>query len=159
QVGVAESVIAETLGAMSPVVVDVHDTRIRNVHAAEVAEAAVIPRVERFTPAQRAPAESAAETEAEVDTPSGAAKPGHQRGRVDRTHIDGTRSPAPISAGVDPAAVVERSVTPGRVINPGPTPGFDPDPVTVLIRSPAGGGDGNPDVSVGRNVAPGAVVV
>jgi hypothetical protein len=44
---------------------DIGDVRVVDVHVAEISAADAIPRKERFTPAQRAPAPAAAEAESE----------------------------------------------------------------------------------------------
>ena len=148
------------LRSMAPIIIDVHDSRIADVHAAEVPEPSAIPRVERLTPAQRAPSQSAAESEAEVRAPARAAKPRHQRGCVYRARIDRSRCPSPVAARIDPAAVVEGSISPGRVIDPGPAPWLNPDPVTILIRSPAWRHrTRNPYWPVRRNFAPYAIII
>ena len=55
---------------------DVRDPRIADVHVAEITAAHSVPRDERLTKSQRAPAKASAESEAEVHTPARAAKPG-----------------------------------------------------------------------------------
>src|SRR6266478_5110591 len=85
---------------------------------------------------------------------------------IDWTHIgDGdsarrARYPSPTAANIHPAAIVERSKAPGRVIHPRPTPRRNPCPVAVAIRRPSNHGNvREPDRAVFRNLAPAAVIV
>ena len=45
--------------------------------------------------------------------------------------------PIPSARQLHPAAIVERSKSPRRIIHPGPSPRLHPGPVTFAIRSPA----------------------
>ncbi len=159
QVRIMDSTIAKPLRSVAPVIIDIHDPRVADVHAAEVAKASAIPWEERLTEAQRAPSETS-QGEAEVDTPARAAKPGHQCWCIDWTGVNRPRRPSPVAARVHPAAIVEGSVSPGCVIDPGPTPRLNPDPVTILIRSPTRRhGTWNPHRTVRRDFTPHAVVI
>ena len=55
---------------------DIRDPRIADIHVAEITAAYSVPRNERLTKSQRAPAEASTESEADVRTPARAAKPG-----------------------------------------------------------------------------------
>src|SRR5579864_3046214 len=159
-VRVVESTRAKPVGRVSPIVVDVHDSRVADVHAAEVSKAAAIPREERLAPTQRAPAESAADAEAEVHAPSRAAEPRDQGWCVHRANINRTRCPSPVAAGVNPASIVKGSVSPGSIVNPRPAPGLNPNPVSILIRSPTRPHrTRHPNWTVRRDFAPHAVVI
>lgn len=56
-------------------VINVIDPCVVHVHSAEVAPSGVIPRTEGFSPSERAPSVSAAEAEAETNSPAGTAVP------------------------------------------------------------------------------------
>ena len=84
-----------------------------------------------------------------------------QRGSIHGTnHGDRHgRHPAPRSAHGYPAAVVERSPAPGRVINPVPAPRFDPGPMTITIGRPVRNQPGRkPYGTIGGGGAPYAIV-
>ena len=83
----------------------------------------------------------------------------HQRGRIDRTHRRRSGDPSPPSADGNPASVVEGRIAPRCIIDPCPSPGRNPRPVAVVIRSPAGFDVRIPDVSILRIVAPVAVFI
>src|SRR5208283_2563803 len=94
--------------------------------------------------AQRPPAKAETNSKAPATAPSKAyaearsANPADQRRSVVRIPIaQRSRSPSPCIVPVHPAAVVEGSESPGRVIHPGPAPGSNPCPATVAIRRPA----------------------
>jgi hypothetical protein len=115
-------------------IVDVRDSRVRDVHVIEVAAAYAIPGNERLAESQRTPAKASAKTKAEVHAPSRSAKPRDQRGSIVRTLPDRSRSPAPVTAAIDPTAIVEWSVAPRLSFNPGPSPRVFPNPIAVVIR-------------------------
>src|SRR5256885_5023605 len=70
------------------------------------------------------------------------------------------RYPAPGAVPLHPAAVVKRCITPGRIIDPRPTPRGDPHPVTEAVGRPAGHHHGRcPDVTVLRRLLPAPVGV
>lgn len=146
-------------------IVKVVDTSIAEVHVAEISAAYAIPRVERFSEAQRGPAEAATQaeaksTEAKAYTPARTTEPSHQRGSVPRACPVGTRSPTPASAPRDPAAIVKRREAPGIGIDPGPSPGGLVDPVAGAVRRPTRTHCiRNPHRSVVRGFFPGAVLV
>src|SRR5258708_37802657 len=67
--------------------------------------------------------------------------------------------PPPTAANIHPAAIVEWSKAPGRVIHPRPTPRRNPCPVAVAIRRPSNYGNvREPDRAVFRNLAPATVI-
>ena len=150
----------KAVGRMSVIVIDVDDPRIPNVHVAEVVPASAIPRIERLTPTERAPTISATTTETQAHAPSRSAEPCDQRWRVKRPNVDRSRSPSPVAAGIDPAAVVEGRVTPRLVIYPGPAPRRNPHPMTKLIRSPSRShSNRTPNPTVRRLLGPDSVVI
>src|SRR5207245_6769199 len=113
-----------------------------------------------LTPAQRKPAHPTAATEREAYAEVGAADPGNEGRRINRTcDYYRPRRPSPVSAGVDPAAVVRGGESPGRIIDPGPAPRLDPDPMSVVIGSPTGGNRRNPNRAVLTYRPAGAVLV
>src|SRR5215469_1622648 len=71
------------------------------------------------------------------------ANPSHQRRRIHGPNVDHARRawwarhPTPHSIYVDPAAVVERSKAPRRIVDPRVAPRIDISPVPVAIRRPA----------------------
>ena len=132
---------------------DIHG-RITDIDAIHIGFTHVIRRDINFPRTERKPSYVAAEA---AWAP---ANEHHQSRGVDGVHGYRTRDPPPTSADADPTAVVERSVAPGRVVDPSPSPGRDPIPVSFVIRSPAFiDVVGEPDVSVVGVVAPVAVVV
>jgi hypothetical protein len=136
---------------------DVHDPRVRDVHVAEVAASVTVPGIERLTESQRTPTYATAESEAH--SPSRTAEPCNQCRSVNRTHVIRSRRPSPIIVVVNPTAVMERSESPRRVVNPGPSPRADPNPMPVMIRSPSRSDRGHPNWTVRRNFAPHTVVI
>ena len=129
----------------------VADERVVDVDPLDELVAAAKPRKERFAKAQREPANSKPET---------AAKEAHKSWPIDRGVKNRSRAPAPPAAKIVPAAVVERSKAPRRIVNPGPAPRADPVPVAIAVRSPSGlNRCGIPNVAVFGLITPGAVVV
>src|SRR5256884_2592250 len=114
----------------------VHDRRVGHVDVAHVGGAHVIARHVDLARRQREPADVGADTYG--NTPGGSTHPGHQRGCIHRTQAPRARHPAPGAVPLHPAAVVKRCVAPGRIIDPRPTPGRDPHPVTGPVGRPAG---------------------
>src|SRR5262249_52475352 len=91
------------------VVVDdrgVVDHRVVNIDVVHEPRAAVKPRMDRFTPAQREPTDSAAEAKAHA--PVRSAEESDKRRAVERTSVDRARAPTPASADERPAAIVIR---------------------------------------------------
>ena len=97
-----------------------------------------------------------------AQAPAGIAHPGDQGRRIDRANRAGARDPGPPPADEQPASVMEGRKSPRRLVYPGPSPGFDPGPAAMAVRSPVGGyrprvPDGSilgdaPPVSVGIEV-------
>jgi hypothetical protein len=140
-------------------VIDVGDHRgvddgVAYVDLSHVSTADLVGRNVDFARSERKPADIAAPA-------SGASTDeDNERGSVDGAHIDRAGNPSPAAAYEDPASVVERRVTPGRVIDPGVSPRRNPIPMAGVIRRPA---DGNlariPDMAVGAIVAPLAILI
>src|SRR5215469_12656667 len=118
--------------------VNVGDPRIGNVHAIEVTKARAIPRDEWLSESKRTPTKASAKTEPEVNSPARPTEPCNQCTRIIRTHPDWSWRPAPVSARPYPTSIMERSIAPRFVFNPGPPPRIFPDPVAVVVRRPAG---------------------
>jgi hypothetical protein len=138
----------------------VGDARVRDVHAIEVAAAHVIPGNVRFTKSERAPAVAKPTAKADAYTEPATAEPRHQRGCIVRTRINRSWRPSPGSAPIDPASIVERSIAPRLIFNPGPSPGRNPNPVPVAIRRPAHADPArHPDCAIIRRFAPGSIFV
>src|SRR5262249_4135222 len=130
-----------------------------HVHALHEAAPAMEPRMVRFAPAQREPADSAAEAESKAHAEPGAEESDERR-TVERSRVDRTRRAAPPAVDEDPAAIVVRRKAPGRVVNPRPAPRANPSPVTRAVRRPAGiHGVRIPHMAVVRFLVPGAVLV
>src|SRR5205807_8354952 len=84
---------------------DVGDVGIGYIHLLEIRAADGIGGHVRLTPAQRKPAHASAATEREAYAEVGAADPGNEGRRINRTcDYYRARRPSPVSAGVDPAA-------------------------------------------------------
>src|SRR5947207_6689664 len=140
--------------------VDVRDPRIADVDSAEVTAAAAIPRHKRLTKSQRAPAIRRSAAESNTDSPAATTKPGHKCGSVHRTRIIRSRGPSPISAVRNPAAIVEGSKSPRLIIHPSPSPGIDPNPVSVAIGRPTNCDTSRPpDWTVLRYFSPGSIFI
>ena len=125
-----------------------------DVDAIHVSLAHVIRRHVHFSRTEREPSYVAAEasrTPADEDD---------QRRRIHGLHRDRTGDPTPASADAHPASVVERSITPRRVIDPRIAPRRNPRPVAGMVRSPANFNPvGKPNVAVLAVVTPVAVVI
>jgi hypothetical protein len=155
-------------------VVSVHEievVNVRGVHDVHVADegvvhvnalcettAAVEPREERLTKAEREPAD--ASTEANAKPKVCAAIEAYERRTIDWSREDGSRAPAPSSADECPAAIVERRKAPRCVVDPGPTPRTDIVPIAPTVGRPADCDCGGiPDWTILGLLAPGAVIV
>src|ERR1700730_11518519 len=126
--------------------IPVADEGIAGIDPLEEFVTAVEPREERFSKAEREPANSKSET---------AAQETHKSRPIDRRTKDRARAPAPPSAKIVPSAIVVRSKTPWRVVNPGPAPRADVVPVAIAIRSPARANIvGIPDMAIFRLILP-----
>src|SRR4029077_8554889 len=138
---------------------NVCDVRIADVDISEVERASSVPGKEGVSKAARAPAKSAAKAKTKRYSPSRATKPGAQRRSIKRANVVRTGGPSPVSAGIDPATVVEGSEAPRGVIYPSPSPWINPSPVAVVIRRPSGSNRGNPHRTVVRCLTPSTVLV
>jgi len=140
-------------------VIDVGDLRdvyrrVADVDAIHISFAHVIRRHVDFPRTEREPANISTETSGT------AADEDDECGSVDGAYRYGTSHPSPAPANAYPAAVVEGSVTPGGIVNPGPSPRRDPIPVAFVVGSPSGVNTvGEPHVPVSAVIAPVAVVV
>src|SRR6266702_8170436 len=105
----------------------VADKGVAHVDDRNEIPAATEPREERFTEAQREPADSETKPAAEETDKSGT---------IDGIAAVRTRAPAPPAAKIIPTAVMVRRETPGRIVNPGPAPRADPVPIAVAVGSP-----------------------
>ncbi len=139
---------------------DVGDMGVGDVHLLEVSAACVIGGDVRLSPPERKPGHATAATEGNTYAHVRTSDPRHQRRCVNRPcYNDRSWCPCPVAAGIHPASVVRGRKSPRRIIDPGPTPGFNPNPVPVMIRGPARGHSRHPNGSVGAGSAPGAVLV
>jgi hypothetical protein len=154
------------------VVIDVGDLNaiddggVVDVDAFDVTLRDVVGRAVDVTGAKWEPRHAGANRDANSE--AWAANPGDECRSVDRTNIGhghhrGTRRdrhPAPHSANDNPAAVMERSEPPGRVVNPSPSPGRNPNPVAIAIGRPADDrGVWEPDRAVVRRRAPATIFI
>src|SRR4030095_13553504 len=121
----------------------VDDRRVANVgvvviHVTVVPAAGAIPRMERFSRAEREPANGAAiAAKPHSNSPVRTADESDKCRAIYRTRIVRTRAPAPAAADVRPTPVVEGGKSPRRIVDPRPSPGTDVVPVTVTVRCPA----------------------
>ena len=146
----------------------VDDGGVRDVHVGHVPLADVVRRAIHVTRSQREPRHACGRaTSDHSDSPMRAANPSYQRWRIHGPHVRHAhyrsrrrRHPTPHATDNHPASIVERSKTPRLIVNPGPSPRRNPNPVAVAIRSPADdGGAREPHVAVFRHGAPAAVFI
>ncbi len=139
---------------------DVHRC-IRYVHVLHVTHTGAIRRNVHFTRAKREPRHASPSTaERHGRAESRSADEDDQGRRIHGAHNHRTRNPAPTSADFRPAPVVKWSKAPRFVFDPGPSPGRNPNPMSVAVRRPSGSdASRKPDVSVIGHVSPLAVVV
>lgn len=112
------------------------DRCVRHVNVCHVGSTHTVGRNIDLTRSKRKPrhARAAANADAEV----GSTHPCDERQRIDwACDDDRSRAPAPRSANIGPAALMEWSEAPGRLIHPRPAPRPNPDPMAITIRSPA----------------------
>jgi hypothetical protein len=64
---------------------------------------------------------------------------GDKRRRIDGLRSEIARHPAPALVDAGPASVVKRREAPRLLVDPVPSPRFDPDPMTIAVGSPIGG--------------------
>src|ERR1700728_4681433 len=132
--------------------------RVGDVHIVDIASSGSIPGHESLARSQREPRDAGADANSETKTPS--AYKCDESGRIHRAGVNRTRHPAPGSSHECPPSVMERSETPRLVFNPGPTPGINPNPMTVAIRSPSGSNrERGPHWTVVGRITPVAVLV
>src|SRR5215469_5217921 len=108
---------------------DVHGS-IRDVHAVHVPLADAIRRNINFTRPEWKPGYGS----------SGAGTPadeGHQSRCINRPLLPRSGDPTPTSFDRYPAAIVKWRVAPVGIVDPRPSPGIDPGPMSIVIRSPA----------------------
>ena len=147
------------------VVVEVIDDRridygVADVDVREVGPADGICGLIDFARPQWEPADSGHRSGRYRQAEAAAADEGDQRRRIDRTHRERTRHPAPPARYKCPAAVVERREAPRRLVDPVPAPGIDPAPMSGTVRHPADRDGGRePDVAVALDIAPSTVLV
>src|SRR5713101_1525538 len=131
--------------------IDVANERVEYIDDVDEIMAATEPGKKRFAEAQREPADSETKPAAEEANKSGA---------IDWRPKERARAPSPSAREIVPAAIVERSEAPRRIINPGPAPGVDPVPIAIAVRSPVRCNITRiPNVAVFRFVAPVTVII
>ncbi|PYT47146.1 MAG: hypothetical protein DMG47_02490 [Acidobacteria bacterium] len=148
---------------------DVVHRRVGNIDVCNVGAADAIRRHVDFTRRKREPghADSTAATDSDAHAEVRPADPGDESRGVNRAHVGHThdcagraRHPAPHAADDNPAAVMEGSKSPGLIINPGPAPRGNPNPMPVAIRSPTdNSGVWKPNVAIFGNGAPASVLI
>jgi len=145
----------------------IDDGGVIDVDTLNVTRRDAIGRAVDIARAERKPGHASA-ANANADAKTRAAHPRYERGCVHRANVSNSYDgrarrdgyPAPNTADDNPAAVVERSKAPRRIVNPGPAPRRDPDPVAIAIRLPANNGRvRKPDRAVFRHRTPTAIVV
>ena len=133
---------------------------VRAVEPARVVGAAAIDGHIDFARCQREPAGGWRAAERYGDGNIGGRMPGHHCRCIDRTRDALAGDPAPTTAILYPATVVEGGEAPRFMPDPVPAPGRDPDPVAGPVRCPVGGhGTRRPDGAVFRRVRPIAIGV
>src|SRR3974390_2162160 len=81
-------------------------------------------------------------------------------GSIDGTHGDRSGHPRPSRTDLTPAAAVKGSKSPRSVIDPGPSPGRDPHPMTEgMGRAPGGNIRGRPGGTVVTGIGPVSIIV
>jgi hypothetical protein len=130
-VGIVDGVVVVNVGDLRDVHACVGDIDVIHVDAAH----AVWGNID-LTGREREPGDAFTHADGEME--SSAAHERDQRGSVDRPDEYGPGYPAPAFIDVGPPSIVEGSESPGLVFDPGPSPGRNPDPVTVTVRSPVG---------------------
>src|SRR5207249_9069206 len=92
------------------------------------------PRDHRLAPAERRPVERATRGHHHA-----APEEDNERRGVRGANDNGPRGPRPVVADKNPAAVVIGCPTPRRIIEPGPSEAWVPDPAARAVRHPAPG--------------------
>src|SRR5882762_571619 len=139
--------------------VSIADKRVPFIDSFNELVTAAEPGEKRFAKAQREPAYPSAVAKTATKTKAASEETDESRS-IDRRTIDWARAPAPATREMVPAAIVERSKAPGRIVNPGPAPRADPVPIARAVGSPVGFYfTGIPNVAVLRFIAPVAVII
>src|SRR5579864_91158 len=138
-------------------VVDIGDRRsvdvgVADVDAVDVSATYSIRRHIHFSRAQGKPTHIAAKTPAYPHEDD-------EGGGVNRPDFHRTRYPAPASSDRTPASIVKWSVSPGLVIDPGPSPRTDPGPMALAVGGPSCGNARKPNVAIAGLRAPVAVFI
>jgi hypothetical protein len=148
------------------VVVDhrhVGDMNIGDVYVRKVIPAYGIRRCIRFIPAKGEPTHTpAASSDRDSNPPVRTAHKSHQGRCIDWTNCDHHRSgsPAPVASAINPATIVTGRESPRSVVDPGPSPWFNPNPMSIVIRSPSWSNTrGHPHRTVIRRLTPAPVFV
>src|SRR5581483_5064283 len=116
----------------------VRNDRVADIDVCHIGAAGAIRGNVDLTRAERKPSDTQTPANAEVIAVSRtAADEHHQSRRVHRANSHRSGHPAPYAPEQRPPAVVERRKSPGGVVNPGPAPWLDPDPVAEPVRSPS----------------------
>src|SRR2546423_134893 len=110
-------------------------SHVGRIDAPPVAAGKRVEGIEGLVPTQRHPGIHRSATGSQ--TPPRTAVERDQGRRVNRTRRIRAGTPTPTRAEPYPAPVVERRITPARIVDPGPTPRAHPRPTTVTIRDPA----------------------
>ena len=116
---------------------DVDVAHIGHVDLPQIYRAVVIPGIERLARTERKPRCHTSNPNA-YGEPTSADK-GHEGRTVNRCDPDWSWQPAPPRPNLYPAAVVEGSKSPRRVVNPRPAPRLNPNPTAIAIRHPSHG--------------------
>src|SRR3984957_425127 len=143
---------------------DVDYSRVGDVDVLNVRRTGVVRGQIHIARAKREPGhagESATESHRNSSAAGPAANEADERGRIHRADRWRAGNPSPVAAADQgPSTVVEWRKAPRLRIDPGPTPGRDPNPMAVVIGSPADHNvAGNPDWPIFRIVLPVTVVV
>ncbi len=136
---------------------NVHISRVGDVHVPRISRTHAIRRKIGIAIAQREPSHAAADSNRHSKARS--PNPRNQRRSIHRTNSYRSWNPSPAIADAYPAAIVERSESPRRIIHPGPSPRLDPGPVTFAIRSPSRVHARIPNRAIGRRRFPVAVII
>src|ERR1019366_674247 len=137
----------------------VDHSRVRDVHSARVFPAHMVGGEIGVVPAQCDPAHTTAPDSDRDAKARAASYPRHQRRSIHRTLLPRSRNPSAAAALIHPAAIVERSKSPGGVIHPGPPPRLHPGPVAFVVGSPARIHVWIPHRAILRRRLPGTVAV
>src|SRR5579883_589481 len=136
----------------------IRDARIADVYVPPVTWSGVVPGNIRLTVAKREPTHTTAESDR--DPPVRSPYPRYQRRCIGGSNVNRTWTPSPRAADVSPTAIVERRIAPRCIIDPSPTPGCNPNPVSEAIGRPSGNNHSrHPHRTVTRICSPGAIFI